>query len=465
MSSKIGRSRRSMATWMAAWYAFSSSFLLIVATTSLYRSIVAGADAEGDSYLDDGLDHLEAEYARVGRIDEDPDDFWEDAARIVDLDGNVLHETANAATRLPPASTVRSGAADYLAPNGRWFRVKSRRVGPRIYEVGFDRTREFEVLGRYRRNMWFILVPSIAASAAVGVAIARRGLRPLGDIAATARRIGPSRLAERITLQDLPAELHDLAGTFNAMLSRLQASFERLERFSADIAHELRTPVHSLRNVAEVTLQSEASREGDREALTTCLESADRLSRLIERLLFLARAEDPARRPAVERLDVAREIEAVCDFFEASATEAGVTLCGEASRPIAFPLERALFQRALGNLIANALAHTPPGGRITVSARLDRSGLAVTVSDTGCGMAAEHLPRLFDRFYRVEAPRSPGQGVGLGLAIVRSIAELHGGSVSAESGPGVGTTIALQFPGRDGAEAAAASRGSNGARA
>lgn len=449
MSSNPGRSRRSMATWMAAWYAASASALLLVATTSLYRSVAAWSDAEADSYLDVGLSRLEAEFSQTGRIADDPDEFWDGAARVSDAGGDVLDATDQASTRLPPAPMAEAGGVDYLNPNGRWSRVKSRKVGSRVYEFGFDRTREFEVLGRYRRNMGFILVPSIVASAAVGAAIARRGLKPIGEIVATARRIGPSRMGERIAPQALPAELHDLAATFNAMLSRLQGSFERLERFSADIAHELRTPVHALRNVAEVTLQSEPSREGDREALAICLESAGRLSRLIERLLFLARAEDPGRKLATEPLDVVKELRAICDFFEASATEAGVRLAVEAPDPVSFPLERTLFQRALGNLITNALAHTPSGGRITVSAGIEPAGIVVAVSDTGCGIAQEHLPRLFDRFYRVEGARSPGQGVGLGLAIVRSIAELHGGGALAESGPDGGTTVTLHLPRRE----------------
>lgn len=451
MSSKSGRSRRSMATWIAAWYAASASALLLVATTSLDRSVAAWSDAEADEYLDVGLARLEDEFSRKGRIAEDPDDFSDGAARVTDASGGPLDATDQAATRLPPAPKTETGGFDYLAPNGRWFRVKARRVGSLVYEVGFDRTREFEVLGRYRRTMGFILVPSIAAASAVGIALARRGLRPLGEFAATARLIGPSHMAERVRLQALPAELQDLAETFNAMLARLQDSFDRLERFSADIAHELRTPVHALRNAAEVTLQSTPSAEGDREALAVCLESAERLSRLIERLLFLARSEAPGREPATEPLDVAREIAMVCEFFDASAVEAGIGLVAESSGPVAFALERTLFQRAVGNLVANALAHTPPGGRVVVSSEIGPTGLAVSVADTGCGVAAEHVPHLFDRFYRVETPRSPGQGLGLGLAIVSSIVELHGGDASAASVPGVGTTITLRFPWRDAA--------------
>jgi two-component system, OmpR family, heavy metal sensor histidine kinase CusS len=232
------------------------------------------------------------------------------------------------------------------------------------------------------------------------------------------------------------------------MLGRLQDSFARLERFSADIAHELRTPVHSLRNVAEIALQGHGSQVEDREALSTCLESADRLAGLIERLLFLAQADDPRKELARDEVDVIDELDAVCAFCEPLAVEAGVQLVVEASGPIRFDLERALFRRAVGNLITNALAHTPVSGRVTVSAREESGRLAVSVADTGLGIAAEHLPHLFDRFYRVDAARTAGDGVGLGLAIVRSIAEMHGGHATAESRPSEGTVVTLSLPRR-----------------
>ncbi|SIO66450.1 two-component system, OmpR family, heavy metal sensor histidine kinase CusS [Singulisphaera sp. GP187] len=430
---------------MALWYAVSASTLLLIATTTLYRSIAGGLDAEGDGYLGYSIEYLEKHPPQGGQSSHDMNDWPYEDVRILDEAGKVVFSTPHASAHLPPTLVTGWPGVDYRVTNGRWFRALSRRVGGQTYQVCYDRTRELEVLRHYRRNMWFVLVPSLVASAAVGVLIARRGLRPLVVITATARRIGPSRLDDRIAMEGLPSELDDLARTFNAMLGRLQDSFARLERFSADIAHELRTPVHALRNVSEVALQGTGSRENDREALATCLESAGRLSRLIERLLFLAKADDPRGMLAREDVDVIRELKVVREFYEPAATEAGVQLTVEATAGIRFDLERALFQRALGNLITNALAHTPPGGQVKVSARETSASLVVAVADSGSGVSPAHLPHLFDRFYRVDAARTPGQGVGLGLAIVRSIAELHGGCATAESEPGVGTVVTLTF--------------------
>ena len=189
------------------------------------------------------------------------------------------------------------------------------------------------MLGRYRHYMALMLTPALAASAVASVVIARRGLRPLSEIAATARRIGPEWLGERIAVEGLPAELGDLAWTFNVMLDRLQGSFGRLERFSGDIAHELRTPVHAIRNVAEVALATSLTRDEDREALAACLESADHLSRLIERLLFLARADDPRTVLELETFDLASELAAVREFYAPAAEEAGIELAVSARPP------------------------------------------------------------------------------------------------------------------------------------
>jgi two-component system heavy metal sensor histidine kinase CusS len=242
------------------------------------------------------------------------------------------------------------------------------------------------------------------------------------------------------------------------MLDRLEESFARLGRFSADIAHELRTPVHALRGEVEVALGRARSPEEYREVLGSCLEECVRLSGLIERLLFLARAEDPTTQINRERVDVGRELAAVQEFYEPAAADAGVRLSLDVPKPVAANLDRALWQRAVGNLVENALAFTPSGGSVSLSATPEGDGVRVTVADTGCGVPAADLPRLFDRFYRADPARS-SRGVGLGLSIVRTVAGLHGGTVEVASVVGQGTRVTLHFPalasparnGRDGA--------------
>jgi two-component system heavy metal sensor histidine kinase CusS len=316
-----------------------------------------------------------------------------------------------------------------------------------VIQVAMDRTQEEALLAGYRWHSGLALGTALVFCAGAGYLIARQGLRPLADITATARRIRSTTLNERIDDGGLPAELRVLAATFNDMLDRLEESFERLARFSADIAHELRTPVNNLRGEAEVALGKQRAPEEYREVLGSCLEECGRLTRLIDNLLFLARAESGQAAPTGEVLDMGRELTGVRDFFEAAAAEAGVTLVVQAPPGVVAELDRTLLQRAVGNLVANGLAHTPPGGTVTLTATPEGDTVRVEVVDTGTGIAPEHLPHVFDRFYRADPSRSSTSGnIGLGLALVKGIAVLHGGAVTISSTPGQGTRVSLVVP-------------------
>jgi two-component system heavy metal sensor histidine kinase CusS len=305
------------------------------------------------------------------------------------------------------------------------------------------------VLNRYRRVMWVALAVVSVVCAAVGYQIARRGVRPVNEVASAAQRIRSTTLHERIDPAGLPREIASLAAQFNEMLDRLQDAFARLSSFSANIAHELRTPIHALRGEVEVALGKPRTLEEYRQVLGSCLEECTQVARLIDRLLFIARAEDPATQIARQPFDVARELAAIREFYEAAAADRDVQIHIEgAEASVIASLDRTLFQRAVGNLIENAMAYTPAGGKITVSLLAGQDGtVRVEVSDTGCGIPPEHLPRIFDRFHRVDGvgPRNGALGMGLGLAITRSVARLHGGDVRVTSEVGVGTRVVLSF--------------------
>jgi two-component system heavy metal sensor histidine kinase CusS len=238
-----------------------------------------------------------------------------------------------------------------------------------------------------------------------------------------------------------------LASTFNETLDSLEDAFGRLARFSSDIAHELRTPINNLRGEVEVALSKPRSPDEYAEVLGSALEECLRLSRMIDSLLFLARAENPQSEIRRESLDIRKELATVREFYDAAAVDADVQLDLAGSDGIVAPLDRALFQRAVGNLIENALAHTGVGGHIRLEAVRENGTLSISVADDGCGIPAEHLSRVFDRFHRVDAARSKnGGGAGLGLAIVKTIATLHGGDAKIESWMGRGTRVTLSLP-------------------
>jgi two-component system heavy metal sensor histidine kinase CusS len=320
-------------------------------------------------------------------------------------------------------------------------------------QIAIDLSQKEALLARYRLWAWIIVLGTFAVFPLVGYRIARHGIRPVEEMATTARHISSTNLRERILPEGYPFELASLASTFNQMLDRLEESFERISRFSADIAHDLRTPVNNLRGEAEVALARTRGAEEYREVISSCLEEAVRLSDLIGDLLFLGRAESPLTHLRREPVDVQELLGGVKEYYEASAADGGVSLTTiGADKPVVAELDRTLLQRAVGNLVSNALAHTPRGGAVVLGTSVnlmskDSSTICIEVSDTGAGIPAEALPRVFDRFFRVDSSRSQGSGgTGLGLAIVQSIALLHGGNVEISSQLGHGTRVTLHVP-------------------
>jgi two-component system heavy metal sensor histidine kinase CusS len=293
------------------------------------------------------------------------------------------------------------------------------------------------------------LALGLLACALGGYIIARRGLNPITRMAETVRQIGSTTLNERIEPGGFPTELSTLALAFNTTLQRLEDAFTRLSRFSADIAHELRTPINNVRGLVEVSLSTTRPSEERDRLLAASLDECQRLSRLIDSLLFLARAENPQTQINRQTIDVAQELAKMQEFYEAACGEAGIGIELSAMPMIHAHLDRLLIQRALGNLIENALAHSPAGGSIRLAAERQEGQVRISVSDTGHGIPAEHLPYIFERFHRVDPSRSKNTGgLGLGLAMVKSIAALHGGTVEVSSQLASGSCFTLILPDR-----------------
>jgi two-component system heavy metal sensor histidine kinase CusS len=453
---------------LTAWNVASSFLIVFSVTGALYWALARHLDREDDEFLTDKARLLRvllaegpgdsAALQQAVRGDRTHRPFGHINVRVLDDRGQALLETPGfaavlAAEEFPDPVALDDAplrGTEVERPAGKTYRIVAVRttIGAqdRTLQLAFDRTAETALLRRYRRNLWIALGAALLVCGVVAHQVARRGLRPLADITAAARRVQATTLHARLPVRRQPAEVAALAETFNAMLDRLEESFRRLDRFAADIAHELRTPVNNLRGEAEVALGQPRSPEAYREVLGSCLEECGRLTRLIDSLLFLARAQGAKVPLTTERVRVARELEAVCAFYEAAAAEAGVVLAVRADDVVA-DLDRTLFQRAVANLVANALAHTPAAGTVTLSAEGSGACLRVGVEDTGSGIAPEHLPYLFDRFYRADPARTTASGrVGLGLAIVKSIAELHGGTATVASTVGRGTRVTLTIP-------------------
>ncbi len=467
----ISRFWGSLAFRLTAGYALAGLLLVFFATASLYLVLLTELEKSTDLFLADKLNVLRT------MLRERPNDLdalreeveLESAARryeqfyirLLDEQGTPLLTTPGMAEQLDlpllvTQTRIRPDRA--LAMEGRHgqsFRVASATapVGSPpsqtdTIQIAIDVSQEQELLARFRFWFWAMLMGSFVILPVVGYQIARHGIRPVEQMTNTARHISSTNLHERILPDGYPVELASLADTFNQMLDRLEESFGRISRFSADIAHDLRTPVNNIRGEAEVALARARSADEYRDVIGSCLEEAVRLSDLIGDLLFLARAESPLTHLHRETVNVAELLSGVREYYEASATDSGVSLTTMVDpKPVMAELDRTLVQRAVGNLVSNALAHTPPGGAVVLGTNADFSTIRIHVSDTGVGIPAEALPKVFDRFFRVDSSRSQGSGgTGLGLSIVQSIAQLHGGNVEISSQPGQGTRVTLRMP-------------------
>ena len=456
---------------LAAAYALAGLFLVFFATASLYVVLVRELEKSTGLFLADKVHVLRT------LLRDRPDDAdalreeieLESAARQYEQFYIRMLDGRNTPVLITPGMADQLDMVQLTAQtqshpgrtmpmkgrNGRPFRVisvlspvGSSAIQTDTLQIAIDVSQKEALLERFRFWFWGILLATFVLFPWVGYLIARRGIRPVEEMATTARHISSTNLRERILPEGYPFELASLARTFNQMLDRLEESFERISRFSADIAHDLRTPVNNIRGEAEVALARARGAKEYRDVIESCLEEAVRLSDLIGDLLFLARAESTVTHLRCERMDVGELLGGGREYYEASAADGGVSLTmALVHEPVIAELDRALLQRAVGNLVSNSLAHTPPGGAVRLETKADRSFIQIEVSDTSAGIPAEALPRVFDRFFRVDSSRSQGTGgTGLGLAIVQSIVLLHGGNAEISSQLGQGTRVSLSLP-------------------
>ena len=288
---------------------------------------------------------------------------------------------------------------------------------------------------------------ALACGLGGGYWLARKALAPVDRMAATAAEITSTRLDRRLDEPVTDDELGCLARTFNAMIARLQRSFEEVRRFTADAAHELRTPLATMRTEAEVALRSPRSPERDARVLEDLLEEIERLTRLVSHLLFLCREDTGIGVGDFQPMRLDDVVRDVGEHMQVTAREKGVTLVIDLPETSRVNGDADRLRQLFFNLLDNAIKYTPSVGTVTVRVESSNGQVQVTVTDTGIGIPAEHLPHVFDRFYRVDPSRSPEtEGSGLGLAICQSIAEAHRGRIEIESTLGRGTCVRLVLP-------------------
>jgi two-component system heavy metal sensor histidine kinase CusS len=462
----------SIAFRMIIWFVPSAFVLIFLATGTLYWVLASELYQEDLRDLADNLYNarLLLRLPAPMQLGQSPDPrpSWapqqqpEIFLRVLDVDAGTVIETPGMANGVPPPTKAELAAIglpggeirEVISHSGKRFLTMVVRVAgesasdrPKFMQVAMDHEHDEYVLARYRTRLWLVLSVSLVLCSLAGYLFARRTVRPIENISHTAARMQSTTLHERIEMRGLPAELARLAKIFNSMLDRLEQSFQHVSQFSDDVAHELRTPINNLRGQIEVALNKVRSGEEYREVLGSCLEEGSRISRLVQSLLFLARADSTTEVLKREKIDVGQELTKLEALYEVVATEAGINLRVSSTSGVWARLDRALFQQVMANLISNAIDHTPRGGSVNVATCVDQKLLAVRISDTGCGIAPEHLPRVFDRFYRVDRARGKSaENAGLGLAIVKSTVIRHGGYVEIDSEVGRGTEVRVLLP-------------------
>ena len=291
-------------------------------------------------------------------------------------------------------------------------------------------------LDRFRYTLWLMIFSSIGLMSFMGWIAVRQGHAPLRDIVATIRRISASQLHSRLAPETVPSELADLALSFNEMLMRVEEAFQRLSNFSADIAHELRTPVTNLMTQTQVALSQSRTIDQYKEILYSNIEEYERMAQMIGDMLFLAKADNGLYKPNAINFDIGHQIRELFDYYEAWAEERGVSLSLEGTANVVG--DKLMLRRALSNLLSNAIRHAPFGQNVrVVIGQSEDNSTTISIENPGEAIPPEHIPKLFDRFYRVDPSRQrSGEGAGLGLALVKSIVDAHGGDITVSSTEG-----------------------------
>lgn len=347
------------------------------------------------------------------------------------------------ANQLADAGGVAEGRPAMRKYGSHVYRFMSSRIdlgrprtGTAQAVVALDITDDQNFVREFQRYLWLGMALFSLILGWLGWVVVRHGLAPLRQVSALVAAISSKQLDKPLDDQGVPTELKDLVAAFNTMLTRLHDSFRRLSEFSSDIAHELRTPIHNLLIQTQVTLAGDESLPACRAVLQSNEEEYQRLSRMITDMLFLAKADNKLLSLKKEPVALAQEVAGLFEFYEAMASERGIGLIQSGDATVA--ADRLMVQRALSNLLSNALRYTPEGGEIRVEIGADRDRVNLTIANPGPEIPADQRDRIFERLYRIDPSRREGHtdNVGLGLAITRSIVEMHGGRISADSKDG-----------------------------
>lgn len=449
--------RRSLTRSLVIGFTILSMITIGLTTFYSYYILVTYLEREDLDFIAQRLDDIESQLNERNTNLDELAAFWKKPlseksilqiyVRITDATGRQI-ATMPTNEAIPWPNSTSSPTSGNVEVDGWEF--ASRKVSlPNqtsvVLEAALDRRQELAFLSRYRKQLLLALTVATILCLLVGMAIVKRSLYPLQELSQLATSIYADQMIRRLDTKNCVTELMSVSTTFNEMLDRLRDSIDKLQRFSGDIAHELRTPLHHLQNELEITLTKDRNDLQYREVLGSCLEETVQLSRLVESLLLLARSDQPQECLNKDKLFLPTELELIRAFYEVTSEDAGIEF-SVSSQDIELQANRTLFQRVIGNLVENAFTHTSRNGRVFVSTVIVEQSIQISVCDNGSGIPSSELPHVFDRLFAGRQGLDTSRGSGLGLSIVKAIVELHGGSVNIESVEGQGTTVDTFWP-------------------
>jgi heavy metal sensor kinase len=378
---------------------------------------------------------------------------------LADANGRVLDvSTAYRNLGLESAAEIRSIVAggrplhrtrfdERGVPYLVYYRVHRARDRTFLVAMGRSMEQNTRVLADFTTRYFAFLPLMILGSGLLGWVLAGRALQPLNEVAGAAQKMSGSNLRPRIAVRGAGDELDRFIQAFNEMIDRLDSSFNQIRRFSTDVSHELRTPLTAIRGQLEVALFTARTAEQYREAIGNAMEDVERLSQIVRALLLLSQSESGQVALQREPVEMAGLVAGVVDQFQIPAEVGRVTLEADLPGPAWTNGDRLQLERLVSNLLSNAVKYTPPGGWVRVRLGSGEAGVTLAVEDTGRGIPAEHLPHIYDRFYRVpDGAPDPDKGLGLGLSFVSWIVKAHGGQIEVASAAGEGTRFAITLP-------------------
>jgi heavy metal sensor kinase len=435
---------------LTLWYSLVLGLIVIVLCGFVYLFVQARLFRQIDHQLRANLDTLAEVTAREPEEVREEEPGESPGLYLVLRQGSVYFQTpAYEKAGLPTSHLpARGRAVTIKAGSGREYRMMTLAGGKEFDLAVAESERPI------RKTLETLLVILMAAlplavvlSAVGGSIMAGRLLRPVGAMTDQASRIGEANLSERLPIANPDDEFGRLAVVINQTFSRLESSFSRLKRFTADASHELRTPLTAIQSVGEVALGEDLDVAGYRDRIGSMLEETARLTRLVESLLLLTRADRGDLRPERRDSDLTGLVDKVVEDLRVMAEEKAQSLRANLEKGLRARFDPDTLRLAVANILDNAVKYTPAGGTIVVGLARRPEGLVIEVTDSGPGIPAEQRAKVFDRFYRVGKDRSQNEGgVGLGLAIAKWAVEINGGRIQLESEEGKGSTFRIVLP-------------------